>query len=112
MERKIIKTISNMGELNIEELKLLEILALKYKIHCRAKSIFEDRKNLIDSYKEKFKGFNGIKALDGPFLDLKPSSPDKDIMEVRYKKYLYTLKAARELDMDYLISLIAKLTHI
>lgn len=102
MERKIIKTISNMGELNIEELKLLN-LGLEIQDFVEPNLSLEDRKNLIDSYKEKFKGFNGIKALHGPFLDLKPSSPDKDIREVSYKKYLYTLKAARELDMDYLI---------
>ena len=29
------------------------------------------------TYKKAFQDFNGIKALHGPFLDLKPSSPDR-----------------------------------
>ena len=57
----------------------------------------------INQYKDIFKGFDDIKALHGPFLDLKPSSPDKLIREVSYNRYLYTLKAAKKLEIDYLI---------
>src|SRR5699024_10834987 len=63
----------------------------------------EDVKNTIYRYKEKFKNFNNSKAMHGPFLDLKPSSPDMEIRKVSYKKYLDAIKIAKELDMDYLI---------
>src|SRR5699024_8176381 len=59
--------------------------------------------SLITRYKELFKDFKHIKAIHGPFLDLKPASPDKDIRRVSQEKYYNILKVAKELAMDYVI---------
>src|SRR5699024_11188361 len=42
-------------------------------------------------------------SLHGPFLDLKPASPDFKIREVSYTRYLNALNIATELDFDYII---------
>lgn len=60
-------------------------------------------KETIRKYKLAFKGFSGIKALHGPFLDLKPASPDLLIREVSFKRYLDTIKIGSDLKMDYII---------
>lgn len=102
MERKILKAISTIDQLNVEELNSLDIgVEIQDLVEPNLSS--EDIEKLIHRYKEKFKGFNNIKALHGPFLDLKPSSPDEKIREVSHFRYLYTIKAAKELEIDYLI---------
>lgn len=62
-----------------------------------------ETRTIVERYKEAFKNFEGIKSLHGPFLDLKPASPDLDIRKISYKKYLDTINLAKELDMDYII---------
>ncbi|WP_313757010.1 sugar phosphate isomerase/epimerase [Tissierella sp.] len=102
MGRKILRTISTIDSLNIEELKSLNMGVEIQDFTEPNLSILEANK-IVSKYKEKFQEFNNIKALHGPFLDLKPSSPDKLIREVSYNRYLYTIKVAKELDIDYLI---------
>lgn len=102
MERKILKTIGTIEELNIEELNSFNV-GVEIQDFTEPNLSLDEINIIIDKYKEKFKGFNNIKALHGPFLDLKPSSPDKLIREVSYNRYLYTINAAKELDIDYLI---------
>ncbi|WFA10005.1 TIM barrel protein [Tissierella sp. Yu-01] len=58
---------------------------------------------LVKRYKELFRDFKHTKALHGPFLDLKPSSPDEEIRRISYNKYLRTIKIAMELDINYVI---------
>ncbi|NLK44330.1 MAG: sugar phosphate isomerase/epimerase [Tissierellia bacterium] len=102
MGRKILIAVSHMGELNIDQIKALN-LGVELQDFVEPNLSLVDRNRIIGDYKVLLKDFNNIKALHGPFLDLKPASPDKDIREISYKKYLYTIKAARELDIDYLI---------
>lgn len=58
---------------------------------------------LIDRYKKLFKNFTGLKALHGPFLDLKPASPDPLIRQASRKRYLDTLYTGSQLDIDYIV---------
>lgn len=58
---------------------------------------------IISTYKRQLENFKGIKSLHGPFLDLKPASPDKEIRKVSYKRYLNTINIGKELDVDYII---------
>ncbi len=102
MERKILKTISVIDELNIEELKILNI-GVEIQDFTEPNLSLSEINMIIDNYKTELKEFKNIKALHGPFLDLKPSSPDKLIREVSYNRYLNTMNIAKELDMDYLI---------
>lgn len=102
MNRKILKTVATMDDLDIKELKNLN-LGLEIQDFTESNLSIEEKKKIVDFYKKEFEDFHGIKALHGPFLDLKPASPDKDIKEVSYRKYLNTLEIADELKMDYVI---------
>lgn len=102
MERKILRTVGTIDELNIKELNSLNI-GIEIQDFTEPNLSLDEINIIIDIYKEKFRGFNNIKAFHGPFLDLRPSSPDKLIREVSYNRYLNTINAAKELDIDYLI---------
>ena len=102
MKRKILKCISTINEFNIEEYKKLDI-GVEIQDFTEPNLSEEEIKATVDSYKELFKDFAGIKAMHGPFLDLKPASPDLEIRRVSVNKYLRTIKIAKELEMDYLI---------
>lgn len=102
MNRKILKTVSTIEELNIEELKEINV-GVEIQDFTEPNLSIAEKRNIVNLYKKEFKDFNNIKALHGPFLDLKPASPDKEIRNVSYKRYLDTIKIAIELDMDYII---------
>lgn len=102
MEKIILNAISTINELDIETLNRLNI-GVEIQDFTEPNLSQSDIDNLIQRYEDKFKGFKNIKALHGPFLDLKPASPDKIIREVSYNRYLYTIRAAKELNIDYLI---------
>lgn len=102
MNRKILKTISIIEELNIEEFNSLNI-GVEIQDFTEPNLSKEEINRIISGYKNKFKKFNNIKAMHGPFLDLKPSSPDKLIREVSFNRYFDTIKIAKELNIDYIV---------
>ena len=102
MERNILKTVSTIEDLNIEEIKRLNI-GIEMQDFTEPNLLTYEINSITNRYIEIFKDFKGIKALHGPFLDLKPSSPDKLIREVSYNRYLNTINIAKRLDMDYII---------
>lgn len=102
MNRKILKTAFTMDDLDIEELKQLN-MGVEIQDFTEPNLSPQEKIDTVAFYKEKFKGFTGIRSLHGPFLDLKPASPDKDIREVSFQKYLETIQIAHELEMDYIV---------
>ena len=100
--RTILKCISTIDEFNAEEYNKLNI-GVEIQDFTEPNLSEEEIASLVKRYKELFKGFTKTKSMHGPFLDLKPSSPDEDIRRVSFNKYLRTLKIARELDMDYVV---------
>lgn len=102
MDRKILKCIRTIDEFSLEEYERLDI-GVEIQDFTEPNLTDTDIMELVQRYKKLFSHFKGIKSLHGPFLDLKPASPDPDIRRVSYKKYLRTLKAAKELEMDYII---------
>lgn len=102
MEKRILKTISTIDTFNIEEFIKLNI-GVEIQDFTEPNLSSDEINRIINGYKEKLKDFNNIKSMHGPFLDLKPSSPDILIREVSYNRYLDTIKIAKKLDMDYLI---------
>jgi len=100
--RDILKCISTIDEFNAEEYNRLNI-GVEIQDFTEPNLSEEEIASLVKRYKELFKGFNKTKSMHGPFLDLKPSSPDEDIRRVSFNKYLRTLKIATELDMDYVV---------
>lgn len=102
MDRKILKCISTIDEFDLEKFQSLDI-GVEIQDFTEPNLSDENIIDLIKRYKELFSQFKGIKSLHGPFLDLKPASPDLEIRRVSYNKYLRTFRAAKELDMDYII---------
>lgn len=102
MKRKIVNCISTKEELNLYDYKQLDI-GLEIQDFVEPNLSKKERKLTIETYKGFFKGFNNIKGLHGPFLDLKPASPDKDIRRLSQEKYFKTLEIANELEIDYVI---------
>lgn len=102
MNRRILKTISMIEDLNIEEFKSLNI-GVEIQDFTEPNLSRDEISRIISGYKSKFKNFTNIKAMHGPFLDLKPSSPDKLIRNVSFNRYLDTIKIAQQLDIDYII---------
>lgn len=102
MNRRILKTISIIEDLNIEEFKSLNI-GVEIQDFTEPNLSRDEIRRIISGYKSKLKKFNNIKAMHGPFLDLKPSSPDKLIRDVSFNRYLDTIKIAKQLDIDYII---------
>ena len=102
MKKRILQTISTIEDLNIENLNKFNI-GVEIQDFTEPNLSKDEIKKIIIEYKSKFKKFKNIKSLHGPFLDLKPASPDKLIRKISYNRYLETINIARELNMDYLI---------
>lgn len=102
MRRKILKTVQIVEDLDIDILNKLD-LGVEIQDFTEPNLDEIERASIIRKYKSEFKNLKHIKALHGPFLDLKPSSPDKLIRQVSFNRYLDTLNIANELDIDYII---------
>lgn len=100
--RKILKTIKYIDEFDIDLFNKLNI-GVEIQDFTEPNLTMKETIKIIDNYRTTLKRFNGIKALHGPFLDLRPASPDLKIREVSIKRYLDTLYRAMELDVDYII---------
>ncbi|HOB29663.1 MAG TPA: TIM barrel protein [Bacillota bacterium] len=100
--KTILKCISTIEQLDIELFNHLN-LGVEIQDFTEPNLSTKETKEIIDGYKKLFKNFKGVKSLHGPYLDLKPASPDLLIREVSYKRYLHALEIATQLDMDYLI---------
>ncbi len=100
--RKIVKAIATVEEFNANLFNKLNI-GVEIQDFTEPNLSFKEKNELIRLYKDLFQGFKAIKALHGPFLDLKPASPDLDIRKISHKKYLETLDIAHDLNIKYII---------
>lgn len=100
--RQIVKCIKSIDELDVDLFNRLNI-GVEIQDFTEPNLSAEEKDKIIEDYKKALNNFKGIKALHGPFLDLKPSSPDILIREVSYKRYLDTINTASQLGIDYLI---------
>lgn len=57
----------------------------------------------VEAYRTKLRDYKGVISIHGPFLDLKPASPDLEIRRVSVEKYRKALVVAKELGADYII---------
>lgn len=102
MERKIIKCISTIEEFNIKDFEKLGI-GVELQDFTWPDALDVGWEENITKYKKTLESFSNILSLHGPFLDLKPVSPDKIIREVSFNRYLTALTIGKELDVDYII---------
>lgn len=102
MNRRIVNCISTIKELDVEELNRSGC-GVELQDFVEPNLSKEDVEMLIDGYKNRLAQVKGIKSLHGPFLDLKPASPDKEIRRVSQIKYRRTLEIAHELDVQFVV---------
>lgn len=102
MKRNILKCISIVDEFKIDEY-IDNNIGVEIQDFTESNLSKEEIYTIVKKYKLLFQDFKNIKSLHGPFLDLKPASPDEDIRKLSYNKYLRTINIATELEMDYLI---------
>lgn len=100
--RKILKCISTVDKFDIDLFCRLN-LGVEIQDFTEPNLSEKERIMLTDNYRRLFKDFKGIKSLHGPFLDLRPASPDPLIREVSYQRYLDAFQIATQLNTDYLI---------
>jgi len=100
--KRIIKTVSEIHEFDEKSFNKLN-LGVELQDFTDPNFSMKEIRDIKNRYKKKLKGFKGLKSLHGPFLDLKPASPDFKIREVSYRRYLNALNIASELDCDYII---------
>lgn len=102
MDRKIINCISTIKELDVEKLNLAGC-GVEIQDFVGPNLTEEDIGILVDKYTSNLAGIKGIKSMHGPFLDLKPVSPDREIRLVSQLKYKKALEIANKLDLDYVV---------
>ena len=100
--RRILKTINTVDEFDKELYEKVNI-GVEIQDFTEPNLSNNEIEKIVREYEKKFKNFKAIKALHGPFLDLKPASPDLKIRQVSYNRYLDSLNIASRLDMDYII---------
>lgn len=98
----LVKCIATIDEFSPREFKKLN-LGVEIQDFVEPNLTHDKIKYLIVEYKKLLMDYPYTKSLHGPFLDLKPASPDRDIRKISYEKYLRTLEIAGELNMDYVI---------
>ena len=102
MKRDIINCVRTVNDFLLKEHLDLKI-GVEIQDFTESNLSDDEIKKIVFKYKTLLKNFPYTKSLHGPFLDLKPASPDADIMRVSYNKYLRTINSAIELEMDYVI---------
>ncbi len=82
---KIVKCVSTIEEFSPVDFKKLNIgVEIQDFVEPNLKEI--EIEKLVSQYKTLLRDFPYTKSLHGPFLDLKPVSPDEDIRNISYKK--------------------------
>lgn len=99
---KLVKTIRTYEDLDLDQLNKYG-LGLELQDFTEPNFTGEEREAIVDFYYEKLKGFKGIRAMHGPFLDLRPASPDGDIARLSREKYIQALDIASRLKLDYIV---------
>lgn len=99
---KMLKCIKTIEELNVAEFTKLD---MGVEIQDFTRLSLDDGliESKVNEYKKLLKNFRNVISLHGPFLDLRPTSPDPDIRRVSYSKYLKALNIAKELKAHYII---------
>lgn len=99
---KIVKCIKAIEELNVGEFNSLNI-GVEIQDFIRISLDDKCNESKVNAYKELLRNFRNIVSLHGPFLDLRPASPDPDIRRISYNKYLKAINIAKELKANYIV---------
>jgi sugar phosphate isomerase/epimerase len=102
MNKLIVYCVSTIDDFNREKFDRLGLgVEIQDFTHPELLDLgWEDR---VKEYKKTLEGFSNTISIHGPFLDLKPISPDKPIRDASHNRYLTSLNIAKELNADYCI---------
>lgn len=100
--RDIIKTVGTIDDFDPELYNRLEI-GVEIQDYTEPNLSMRQMTIIMHKYKKLLSGFKGTKSMHGPFLDLMPASPDREIRRVSQQRYLNALYVAKELDLDYIV---------
>lgn len=97
---KIVKCVSRINEFDPQ---LFMELGIGVEIQDFAKSniYVQPYEELISTYQGLLKDFSGITGIHGPFIDLRPMSPDIEVRAITFAKYQKALRVAKALNVDY-----------
>lgn len=88
--------------LNVEEYENINI-GIELQDFTQPELLDGDYMSRVDSYQEKLKEFKNTISIHGPFLDLKPASPDMEIRRVTKDKYKKAIISANKLNAEYIV---------
>lgn len=99
---KLMNCIGYIDYLDINDFKDLDV-GIEIQDFTQPELLDGDYMGRVEDYKEKLQGFDKPISIHGPFLDLKPFSPDLEIRRVSIEKYKKALIVARELKAEYIV---------
>ncbi|NLA11926.1 MAG: hypothetical protein GX883_07370, partial [Firmicutes bacterium] len=85
--RQIVKCISTIDQFDVALFNRLN-LGVEIQDFTEPNLSADERADLTDRYSILLQSFSGIISLHGPYLDLKPASPDPLIRAVSHNRYL------------------------
>lgn len=102
MKKNIVKAISTWRELDVDLFNGLDI-GVEIQDFVEPNLTIDEISHIIKYYLESLNGIRNLVTIHGPFLDLKPSSPDEMIREISRIKYKKTLEIANILNVNHVI---------
>lgn len=99
---KLINCIDYIDNLSIRDYEKLDV-GIELQDFTDPNLLDEGYQKVVDSYKEMLVGFSKTLSIHGPFLDLKPFSPDRAIRKASIERYKTALRIGRDLDTDYIV---------
>jgi len=102
MRRNILNCISTIDELDVSTYNRLS-LGVEIQDFTEPNLSEAEIEDLALRYKRLLSDLKQPKSLHGPFLDLKPSSPDPMIRAISQERYCNALQIAADLEADYII---------
>ncbi|NCC76891.1 MAG: sugar phosphate isomerase/epimerase, partial [Clostridia bacterium] len=102
MRRNILNCISTIDELDVAAYNQLG-LGVEIQDFTEPNLSATEIEDLVRRYKSLFQNLQQPKSLHGPFLDLRPSSPDPMIRVISQQRYIKALQIATELQADFIV---------
>ena len=102
MRRNILNCISTIDELDVSAYNRLG-LGVEIQDFTEPNLSEAEIEGLVLRYKCLFRDLKQPKSLHGPFLDLKPSSPDPMIRSISQQRYRKALQIATDLEADFIV---------
>ena len=90
MKNKILKCISTIDYFDKDFYNAIDI-GVEIQDFTEPSLLDSGWKETVEKYKESLQDFSNTLSIHGPFLDLKPISPDRTIKEASINRYITTL---------------------